>query len=336
MLLIVMSHYSVHGGFDFMLPLSIRLYFVQCLGMGGKLGVNLFVLISGYFLCKSEFKWQRIIRLELEVIFYSVLIGLIFYFFIPERESLKDFLNKEFTPLRSGRYWFYDTYFVMFLFSPFINKLVISLEKEDFRKLLFLTFVLWVLIPAIPKFNALQMSNLGWFIFLYLCASYIRFYPEDFHFKNKTFVLLAIGIYALLLLSVLSLDMLGFVDKRFQEEFDYFIPSNSILIFSSSIMLFVGFSKIQMGSKKLINIISSATFGVYLIHDNHLVRPFLWIDLFKNAAYIDSNKIFLHAPVAIIFVYLICTVLDLIRQYALEKPLFYVIEKVSSKKVSSS
>lgn len=72
MFLIVMHHYSVHGGFDFMIPFSMKLYFVQCLVMGGKLGVNLFVLISGYFLCKSDFKWKRIIKLEVEVIFYSI------------------------------------------------------------------------------------------------------------------------------------------------------------------------------------------------------------------------------------------------------------------------
>ena len=57
MLLIVMHHYSLHGGFDYMSTLSLRLYFIQCLNMGGKLGVNLFILISGYFLCKSNFKF---------------------------------------------------------------------------------------------------------------------------------------------------------------------------------------------------------------------------------------------------------------------------------------
>lgn len=133
MFLIVMHHYSVHGGFDFMIPFSMKLYFVQCLDMGGKLGVNLFVLISGYFLCKSDFKWKRIIKLEVEVIFYSILIGVIFHFLMPERESTKD-LIKELTPLRTGSYWFYNTYFVMVLFAPFINKFLVSLEKTDLKK----------------------------------------------------------------------------------------------------------------------------------------------------------------------------------------------------------
>ena len=330
MFLIVMHHYSVHGGFDFMIPFSMKLYFVQCLDMGGKLGVNLFVLISGYFLCKSDFKWKRIIKLEVEVIFYSILIGVIFHFLMPERESIKD-LIKELTPLRTGSYCFYNTYFVMVLFAPFINKFLVSLEKTDLKKLLFLMSVLWVLIPVLPKVGALQMSNLGWFIFLYLCSAYIRFYPEDFSFKNKTFLLFGIGIYILVLLSVLSFDLLGFIDKRFQGKFDYFLPMNSILIFLSSIMLFIGFSKISLGSKKIINILSSATFGIYLIHDNHLARPFLWKDLFRNAVFINSNQIFLHAIIVICTVYIVCTTFDLLRQYLLEKPLFHIIEKIQTK-----
>ena len=69
MVLIVSFHYVYHAGFDFLAPFSPRLYFIQCIDMGGNLGVNLFVLISGYFLCKSTFKWQKIIKLELQVLF---------------------------------------------------------------------------------------------------------------------------------------------------------------------------------------------------------------------------------------------------------------------------
>ena len=169
-----------------MSPFSVRLYFVQCLEMGGKLGVNLFVLISGYFLCKSNFKWFRLVKLELEVIFYSFAIGLLFFIFSPERESLKGLLS-ELTPILSSKYWFYETYFVLVLISPFINKLIDSLQKNEFKKILLLLTMLWVVIPTFPKIGQLQMSNLGWFVFLYLFAAYIRNFHEDF--KKTQFVL---------------------------------------------------------------------------------------------------------------------------------------------------
>lgn len=43
----------------------------------GKLGVNIFVLISGYFLINSKFKTKKVIKLWLQVVFYSVLIMII-------------------------------------------------------------------------------------------------------------------------------------------------------------------------------------------------------------------------------------------------------------------
>lgn len=332
MILIIMHHYSIHAGFDFMSPLTPRLCFAQFLDMGGKIGVNLFVLISGYFLCKSEFKWERILRLELQVIFYSVLIPLMFYIFAPGKASLKDII-KGFTPIRSGEYWFYTVYFFLAIISPFLNKMISSLEKKDFQKLIILLIFLWVVVPLLPKFGALLYSLLGWFILLYLCAAYIRFYPEDFS-KTKTFYL-AIGVlgYIMILLYVLAFDLLSLININFRNKINYYIPERNILVFISSIMLFIGFSKTNVGSKKIINLISSTTFGIYLLHDNNLTRFLLWKDFFKNANYLNSNFIFIHSIIAISSVFVICSLIDFIRQYVFEKPFFKFIEKTAIRKI---
>ncbi|MGP1565589.1 MAG: hypothetical protein ACTTHU_09210 [Treponema sp.] len=154
--------------------------------------------------------------------------------------------------------------------------------------------MLWVAIPFFPKFGALQMSELGWFVYLYLCAAYIRIFNDDFTKKLTVYILLGITGYILLLFSVLAFDLLGFIDSRFQSKFDYFLPMNSILVLASSLLLLIGFSKWNIGCKKGINTVASTTFGIYLIHDNHLLRPFLWIDLCKNATYLNSNTLFIH------------------------------------------
>lgn len=328
MVLIVMHHYSEHGEFDFMLPFNMKLYYVQCLRMGGKLGVNLFVLISGYFLCKSEkINLLKIFKLEICVIFYSVLIGLLFFCFQPDKESLRELLQ-EFTPIRSQRYGFYTTYFAMILFSPFLNKLVYYFKKDELKRLLLLILIIWVVIPVIPTFYAIRMSELGWFFFLYLSAAYIRLYGNDLCMCAKKYFLISIGCYALVLLSVLMFDFLGARNMIFQKKFTYFLPMNSILIFSASIMLFIVFTKLNINNNKFINIISSATFGIYLIHENHLLRHFIWVDLFRNSQFINSNFIYLHSIIAISSVYIAGTLIELIRKYVLERPLFIIIKKI--------
>ena len=52
MFFIVMHHYVIHGGFEYLEGgyFSLPIYGLQSLAIGGKLGVVCFILLSGYFL----------------------------------------------------------------------------------------------------------------------------------------------------------------------------------------------------------------------------------------------------------------------------------------------
>lgn len=244
--------------------------------------------------------------MELEVIFYSSIIGIIFYNFSSSDFNFIDLL-KTFTPLRSNCYWFYRSYFVLYLISPFLNSFIKAIDKTEFRKLLLTISILWIILPFFPNIPAIEMSNLTWFIFLYLCAAYIRYYQDDFQRNISFYSSFTIIVFLLIILSVLSFDLLGKWKKIFLSNYDYFLPMNSILIFTLSISTLILFSKIDIGNIKWINIISSATFGVYLIHDNKLMRNLLWVKIFKNQSYTNSNKLVLYSIAVILIVYILCT-----------------------------
>ena len=62
MIMIVMHHFAVHGGFEFGgTGVSWNRIWVQILSGGGRLGVDIFILISGYFLINSEYKPKKVI-----------------------------------------------------------------------------------------------------------------------------------------------------------------------------------------------------------------------------------------------------------------------------------
>ena len=82
-----------------------------------------------------------------------------------------------------------------------------------------------------------------------------------------------------------------------------------------------------MNYHKWINILASATFGVYLIHDNGIVRPFLWVDVFKNAQYQDSLFLIPYSILVVAIVYIACTMIDLIRKQFFEKPYMLLVNK---------
>jgi len=77
MVLIVMHHYAFHGFDTTALPLMRDRFIVDWFNVGGKLGVNIFVLISAWFMCESTFTLRKLLKLEGEIWFYSVFFLLI-------------------------------------------------------------------------------------------------------------------------------------------------------------------------------------------------------------------------------------------------------------------
>lgn len=95
-----------------------------------------------------------------------------------------------------------------------------------------------------------------------------------------------------------------------------------------SFLMFLGFKKINIGYNRIINIISSAVFGVYLIHDNSYVRPFLWKTIFNNS-WFKSNIFIPYSIIVIALVFITCTAIELLRIYVLEKHYMKSMNKVA-------
>ena len=73
MVIIVAHHFAVHGGFDFPIEtVAPNRLWIQFLALGGKIGVNIFVLISGYFLIDAKsLKKVKVLKLWLQIFTYS-------------------------------------------------------------------------------------------------------------------------------------------------------------------------------------------------------------------------------------------------------------------------
>ena len=110
----------------------------------------------------------------------------------------------------------------------------------------------------------------------------------------------------------------------------YFCGQQKLPAFLASLFLFLGFKKMKIGYKKSINLISSATFGVYLIHDNNYMRRFLWYTLFHNASYTESPYLIPHSLCAILLVFVCCTLIELFRIYGPERSYTPLLSKFAA------
>jgi surface polysaccharide O-acyltransferase-like enzyme len=327
MLLIVMHHYSVHG-FQFLdNTVTTNKIIVQIISLGGKLGVNLFVLITGYFMIYSSFKIRKLIILVLEVLFYSIV-----YFVVLKNLGLLEvnrrIIQRSFFPITFNNYWFATTYVIMYLFIPFINSFIRGLTQRDHLKLIGILIIIWSVLPTFTFSEAsLEFSNLGWFITLYLIASYIRLHPNSYFRACKSNILIALLTYGIIILSVIVFDKLGLKKDFFAKNATYFLGMNTLPILICSITLFLGFKNLKMNNVTLINRIALSMFGVYLLHDNYFIRPVLWGKIFKNSQYLNSPYLIIHAATTILIVFCTCIVIDQMRIYLIEKPFVSFLDK---------
>ena len=135
MILIIAHHYVVNSGLMEVMSadiLSAKSVFLYLFGAWGKIGINCFVLITGYFMCKSHITVKKFAKLVLEVVFYKVTIYCIFVFCGVSKFSFFQ-LMKAFLPVTQIADNFTGCFIVFFLFIPFLNLLLKNIsEKQHF------------------------------------------------------------------------------------------------------------------------------------------------------------------------------------------------------------
>lgn len=324
MLMIVSHHYMAHGGLDMTVvgtsPLDV---FNQFVYLGGKLGVTIFVLLTGYFQVTGRFKPAKLFLLLAQVAFYSLILyavalGLGWAAPTPA-ELLRDLYQSLFAILY-GKYWFVSAYFCLYLVSPFLNRLIRTLNQ---RELLTLVLAGLVGISILPTFfftnTFFADTGLG-FIFLYCLGAFLRLYPPR-RLPRPTFLFAVSGGLYLILVAFMSL-ILPFA-RQFFSTFgkyrDALWREYSPLVLAIAILLLLGFSGLSIQSRT-INRVASLTLGVYLLHDNFYMQQNLWHQL-EVPSHLTIWQVLWHAPLCILGVYLACSILELARQRLIE-PLY--------------
>ena len=320
MIMIVFHHFAVHGGFvyDYSV-LTIPRFWVNFISMGGKIGVDVFVLISGYFLVVDRepvINVRRIFKFWFQIYFYSIVLVGIFGYFGLASIGMKH-IAKAVCPILSSSWWFASAYFVMYLLHGFINKMLLSFDKKMYQCFLVILFVCWSIIPTFLPTN-FQSNSLTWFIFLYSLSGYIRLYGL-YTLKCRYYCLLWLAVTFITYIGSCIMMLIGTKWNIFAKYSSHLFAQNSITVLLTSFFLFMTFLTLKIRYNKYINTVASTTFGVYLIHDSGLVRPFLWETVFHNANYQDSLMVIPYSIVVVVVVYVCCTVIDLLRKYTIER-----------------
>ncbi|WP_172623318.1 acyltransferase family protein [Arabiibacter massiliensis] len=135
-----------------------------------------------------------------------------------------------------------------------------------------------------------------------------------------------IALVVFVVLCVLSLCMAGFRNGTLQGQGTYFMEMWMLPDAVFSAAAFLLFSRLNLGCHPAINAVARTVFGVYLIHDNPLVRERLWEALSFVQPQSAARLLLVGIGVAVC-VFVMCSLVDAARARFLEKPFMTTLDK---------
>lgn len=284
-------------------------------------GVSCYVIISGYFLCDSSFKLEKLFKIYCQVLFYSVTLAVIAKYVLG-LEMTSRWLAV-FLPITNREYWFATVYIGLYCLMPFVNILIRALTQKQFQNLLVILSVLFCIIPTFLHADSWLEDGgaygIVWFIFLYLIGAYIKIYYNN-NLHNKAWILYA-GAILLIPVSkfiiMLAGGMQNIIDAYTVSRIsEVFYCANSVPALCASVLLFICFSRITIENERIISIInlfSGTTFGIYLLHNNRNLSHCLWERVRVDYWLIQRENI-LMIMLIMCMIFVICGLIEGIRK----------------------
>ena len=290
--------------------------------------VNSLVFVTGYFNSgRSKVRFQKIAKLLGTAWFYkAVIIIALSYFGLACFSKIT--IMEELMPLDLSNYWFINCYVVIYLLSPYLNKVTERMSEKEFIKFILLLLLLLSFIPIITMGRTI--SNNGYnilnFVLLYYIGSFCRKYPpkENYHFKslskNKWRILLLISFF-LLSFSNISLYYLGEKMQNINSGFFAYygnILTSAFLSYANPIVIlqtccYCLFFESMNFKSRMINFVAKASFGIYLIHDNYYLKGHIykWLNLSRSTRALGAIIILFESA---FIIFIACFLIENIRR----------------------
>lgn len=328
--MIIISHYCTHGiGKEIIsnLNFSVNRFLLEALTLG-NFGSILFVLISGYYLINSnKVKFKKLLHLILQISFYSILIFLILVLLKIQPFSFKN-LIKSILPITFKQYWFASAYIILYLFHPYINKLLNCLKQKEHLTFIILMFIVFSILHTLTT-SDYYCNEIVQFLMFYSIGAYLFKYDKDYSNKKNKIIMLICSM--LMIISIICIDLLVTQIPKFYPYSNYyysiyFLSRTSPLVILFCISLFKYFINLKVKNNNFINLIASLIFGVYLISDNGYLRHIIWDSIFNSKAFSNSPYLILHIIVSVTLIITICLLIELFRKVIIEKSLFRFLD----------
>ncbi len=328
MMMVVMLHYLGKGS---LLPsltgeMTQNGYVAWGLESLSIVAVNVYMLISGYFLVETGFKGKRLMELICQVLFYTILVPCILIAL--GMISIKDFtiyhILLRVLPAQMIHYWFMTAYIIMYLLSPVLAAAAKAMSQKQLKNTILALLLFFSVSKSVLPFQ-LEVDARGndalWFICVFLVAAYMRLYGIPFFTAKGNgrrgmlcYVVGCAGIYGIMLAVRAVYLKTGSLDHFIQSTYDY----NHVLNLLTAIGLFYAFYYMNIKEDsvagRIIVKMAPYTLGVYLLHEQMDIRH-LWPGWLGATAEGNAFLFVVRSLVAVVIVFTVGIAVDMVRGF---------------------
>lgn len=317
MVMIVAGHAIVHGlGFgNIQANTNNNQFGLTYFEMNSFLAiaVNCFFWISGYFQIKRRI--SRAIELIVESMGYILLLNIILY--IMNYSGVVYYLDilriiKRVLFFYQG-YWFLTAYLILFIISPYLNKMVEVLSQDEKKELLITLFLINSFCGFVLKIASLDSGfSVVQGVYMYLVGSLCRTDDIQNFFKKKGKILNVLFVIFGLLNGCTAYI---FGSKGYNEVAWRMFSYNSPVIVFMAIVACLSVVHCSRSSKicDKLGKLSRYSLAAYLLTDYPLIREVVFLPLKYMNSMSDFEKILLIFLYAIMLTF-VCMGIDSIRK----------------------
>ncbi len=324
-LMVIGHHFIIKGNGVISQPdFSVQQLVYMLLLPGGKIGVNCFVLLTGYFLSEKPAGTQRVLRLIWTVTLYSLVgYGLARAWGLEiTAESGKAIL----LPLAYNTMgWFLAPFLAVTMLSEFLNRMLNALDRPTWLRLLVVLGGICLLCPNLLPHSTFFVDQFLWFLYLYVIGAFLRRFSAEWICRRRWLTAAAVGTMLLNVLVQAALRILLHTRPDKWELTEYYaLHSNSVFCLASAVALLLLCRSLHFHSR-VVNWVAGSCFGVYLLTDCTALGELLWQQVSDWALYEKGAGVFLVSSAATILVtFGLCLVVAKLLNLLLERPLFPV------------
>lgn len=328
MCMIIMIHMNGYGKASEMIDaFSLKYFCSQIFVFFVACSVNVYAMISGYvggIKTSSGNSVRKFKKLWSQVLFYSVFLMLIFKIMYPEQINRRQMLESVF-PAMSMQYWYFTYYIPVLFLMPYLNMLITKMDIISMRKLVGLLFLLFSVIPWVFQTDWFSLNggfSAFWLIILYLFGAWLRKETEETKslfagWKQSRLLFILAGFILIQVLLRYILDKIGAMMETERGLMHDFGGYTSPFIVMEACVMVLLFAKVEIFHVKwetIISKIGTASFGVYLIHDNQFVRKYIIMDRFVKIGQLNLIAYVLAMLGCAVGIYGCCAVVVMLRE----------------------